>query len=144
MKNRRELMSEARDHVVPLSRQAVETIDALRPLTGRMAFLFPSITCAQRPLTEAALERLLWRADLAGIHVQHGWRACFSTVMNDRNRSDRFVIDLMLAHKPKDEVEATYNRAQHMSRRREIAQEWADLLLEAMPSAVELVNMRRK
>ncbi len=144
MKNRRELMSETRDHTVPLSRQAVETIDALRPLTSRIAFLFPSITCAQRPLTEAALERLLWRAGLAGVHVPHGWRACFSTVMNDRNRSDRFVIDLMLAHKPKDEVEAAYNRAQHMSRRREIAQEWADLLLEAMPSAVELVNMRRK
>ena len=54
------------------------------------------------------------------------------------------MIDLMLAHKPKDEVEAAYNRAQHMSRRREIAQEWADLLLEGMPSAVELVKMRRK
>jgi integrase len=64
MKNRRELMSEARDHTVPLSRQAEETIDALQPLTGHLAFLFPSITSAERPLTEAALERLLWRAGL--------------------------------------------------------------------------------
>lgn len=43
---------------------------------------------------------------------------------------DRAVVDLMLAHVPKDKVEGAYNRAAYMPRRREIAQEWADLLLE--------------
>jgi hypothetical protein len=49
--------------------------------------------------------------------------------MNERHRGDRQVIDLALAHTPKDKVEAAYNRAEHLDRRREILQEWADLLL---------------
>jgi len=43
------------------------------------------------------------------------------------------VIDLMLAHVPKDKVEGAYNRAAYMTRRRELAQEWADMLLDGMP-----------
>lgn len=40
----------------------------------------------------------------------------------------------MLAHTPKDKVEAAYNRAAHLQRRRELAQEWADLLMvDQMP-----------
>lgn len=53
---------------------------------------------------------------------------------------DREVIDLMLAHTPKNvqaddrhgavsDAEKAYNRAAYMGRRRELAQEWADVLL---------------
>jgi integrase len=76
--------------------------------------------------------------------VPHGWRATFSTVMNERFRSDKQVIDLMLAHTPKDKVEGAYNRALHIDRRRELAQEWADLVLEgARPAAELLLGPRR-
>ena len=40
---------------------------------------------------------------------------------------DREIIDLMLAH-VKGDVEAAYNRAAYMPRRRQLAQEWAKLL----------------
>lgn len=36
----------------------------------------------------------------------------------------------MLAHVPGNKVEGAYNRAAYMPRRREIAEEWADLLLD--------------
>jgi hypothetical protein len=55
---------------------------------------------------------------------------------------DRAVIDLMLAHKPSG-VEAIYNRAAFMPRRRELAQEWAELLLEGLaPSSSLLEGLR--
>jgi hypothetical protein len=53
---------------------------------------------------------------------------------------DEPIIDLMLAHKPTG-VKAAYNRAAYMGRRRQIAQAWADLLLEGMPSAEELLKV---
>ena len=56
-----------------------------------------------------------------------------------RHRADRAVIDLMLAHAPDDATEAAYNRAAHMGRRRELAQVWADLLLEGARPAAEIV-----
>ena len=57
--------------------------------------------------------------------------------MNERaaregRENDRPIIDLMLAHMPEG-VEAAYNRAAFMPRRRELAQAWADLLLEGLP-----------
>ena len=52
---------------------------------------------------------------------------------------DRAVIDLMLGHKPEG-VEAHYNRAAYMPRRRLIAQEWADLLTPGLMPAEKLIE----
>lgn len=134
----------ARDHLVPLSRQAVEAIEALRSLTGRGPLAFPNTRHAHKPMSENALGYLLNRAGYHGHHVPHGWRATFSSVMNERFRADKAVIDLMLAHVPKDRIEGAYNRALHLDRRRELAQEWADLILEgARPASALLLGPRR-
>ena len=64
--------------------------------------------------------------------------------MNERRPADRAVIDMMLAHANADRVEAAYNRAEHFARRREIAQEWAGLLLEGARPAADLVTLARR
>ena len=137
---------EAHDHLVPLSRQAVEAIEALRPLTGRLPYLFPNDRHSHRAMSENAIGYLINRAGYRHKHVPHGWRAAFSTIMNereDRREGDRAVIDMMLAHVPKEKVEAAYNRAAHSSRRRELAQEWADMLLEGTRAAGDLLRGKR-
>lgn len=135
---------EARDHLVPLPRQAIEAIDALRTISGRGPLAFPNTRHAHKPMSENAMGYLLNRAGYHGHHVPHGWRATFSTIMNERFRADKAVIDLMLAHVPKDKVERAYNRALHLDRRRELAQEWADLILEgAKPASDLLLGPRR-
>ena len=59
---------------------------------------------------------------------------------SDMDRAgDRAIIDLMLGHKPSG-VEATYNRAAYMKRRREIAQEWADLLCQGLAPLEDLLG----
>jgi integrase len=139
-----ERMKMKREHLVPLSRQAVAVIDAVRPLTGRCPFVFPSTRHAHHPMSENAIGYLLNRAGYHGRHVPHGWRATFSSVMNETHRIDRQVIDLMLAHAPEDKTEAAYNRALHMARRRELAQEWAEILLEGAADLSDVVAGRRK
>jgi integrase len=130
---------DARDHLVPLSRQAVEVLDVLRTLTTGGTFVFPNTRHAHKPMSENAIGYLLNRAGFHSKHVPHGWRTTFSTLMNERYPADRHVIDLMLAHTPKDKVESAYNRAAHMKRRRELAQDWADLLLDGAPRAASLL-----
>lgn len=120
------------DHLVPLSRQAVEVLVALHQLSGRYKLLFPGERFTHRPISENTLNALLKRAKYANRHVPHGFRAAFSTIMNERDDKadgDRAVIDLMLAHVPGNKVESAYNRAAYMGRRRELAQEWADILI---------------
>ncbi len=133
MKNTRERLSDAIDRVVPLSRQAVEVLCALKPLTGHSMFVFPSDRrYSDQPMSEQALIYLLNRA---GHYILHHHERTFP--------ADRAVIDLMLAHTPKDRIESRYNRAMHTERRRKLAQEWGDLLLAGMPKATELVALPR-
>jgi len=135
---------EARDHLVPLAKQTVEAIQALWTHTGKGPVAFPNTRHPHKPLSENAMGYLLNRAGYHSKHVPHGWRATFSTVMNERFPSDNSIIDLMLAHTPKDKVEGAYNRALHLGRRRQLAQEWADMLLEGAKPAEELLNGPRR
>ncbi|MFT0892773.1 tyrosine-type recombinase/integrase [Pseudochelatococcus sp. G4_1912] len=133
-----------RDHLVPLSRQAIEVLQALRNLTGRGQYLFPNDRHINKPASENAIGYLLNRAGYHQRHVPHGWRSTFSTIMNERHPSDRFIIDFMLAHSPKDKVESAYNRAAYLERRTELAQIWADLLMEDQMPIEELIAGPRR
>lgn len=132
---------EGGDHIVPLSPQAIEVLDAARRVTGNMPLIFPTERSPFKPMSENTLRALLIRAGYHQRHVPHGFRAAFSTIMNERAdrqwrkagnigaSPDRAIIDLMLAHVPENKVEGAYNRAAYMQRRRELANEWADLLM---------------
>jgi integrase len=132
------------DHVVPLAPQAVEVVHALLPFVGKSGLLFPTARTTRRAISNNAIGYLLNRAGYHGQHVPHGWRAAFSSIMNERHKADRAIIDLMLAHAPKDKVEAAYNRAQHLQRRRELAEEWAGLLLDGLQPAAALLDGPRR
>jgi hypothetical protein len=137
------------EFIVPLSRQAVDVVKVALGQVGKGPLLFPSTRHAHRPMSENALSSLYKRIlEVRGRHVPHGWRSTFSTIMNERaverdRPEDRPIIDLMLAHKPEG-VEATYNRAAYMARRRQLAQEWADMLLKDMAPAEQLLTVKRK
>jgi len=93
------------DHLAPLTPQALAVLRALWPLTGDGDLLFPSNRHTHKPMSENAIGYLLNRAGYHGHHVPHGFRAAFSTIMNEwaereGKEHDRKVIDLMLAHIP--------------------------------------------
>jgi len=136
--------NDAWDFWVPLSKQAQDVLAVLRVLTGRGPLVFPNARHAHKPMSENAIGYLLNRAGYQSRQVPHGWRATFSTIMNETYPADRAIIDLMLAHVPTNEVEGAYNRARHIERRTELAQLWADMLLEGFPPADDLVNGPRR
>lgn len=127
------------DHLVPLAPQSVMVLRALWPLSGGGELVFPSTRNGRKPMSENAIGYLLNRAGYHGHHVPHGFRAAFSTIMNEwaqKNgvRGDRSTIDLMLAHVPSNKVEGAYNRARYMDRRRELAVIWANMLTSDLPA----------
>lgn len=136
------------DFIVPLSRQAVAVVKAAMKLSGHTGWLFPSRRDARKPMSENALSYLYVRLGYKGRHVPHGWRATFSTIMNERaalldRHGDRQIIDLMLAHR-QEGVEPIYNRAAYMPRRRELAQEWADMLMKDAVAPETLLHLPRR
>lgn len=139
-----ERMKMRREHVVPLSRQAVEVLYAVREFVGERRFVFPGERHITEPVGESTLLDILNRAGFNSRHVPHGWRSTFSTVMNDRYPLEPHIIDAMLAHAPSNQVESRYNRAEYVARRRELAQEWADLLMDGAKPALSLGEIHRK
>jgi integrase len=137
------------EFLVPLSSQAVELFRLAVQLTKPGPYLFPSVRHAHRPMSDATIGAMYNRLPaFRGRHVPHGWRATFSTVMNELAEredrpGDRAVIDLMLAHVPAG-VESAYNRAAYMPRRREIAQRWADLLYQDLPPVDAFLEGKRR
>ncbi len=137
------------DHLVPITPQGLAVLRALWPLTGSGELLFPSNRHTHRPMSENAIGYLLNRAGYHGHHVPHGFRAAFSTIMNEwaereGKEHDRKVIDLMLAHVPTGKVEGAYNRAAYMHRRRELATIWAGLLSDGLPDPMALIERPSK
>lgn len=137
------------DHLVPITPQALAVLRALWPLTGNGDLLFPSNRHTHRPMSENAIGYLLNRAGYHGRHVPHGFRAAFSTIMNewaerDGKEHDRKIIDLMLAHVPAEKVEGAYNRAAYMPRRRELATIWSSMLSEGLPEPTILIKRPSK
>lgn len=135
------------EFIVPLPPQAVEIIEAARQFAGNAPLLFSSVRDPRRPMSDSTISAMYRRAGYGGRHVPHGWRATFSTIMNEwadehGRPSDRQIIDLMLAHKPPG-VEGIYNRAAYMPRRRELAQIWADMLFDGLPPASSLLEGKR-
>ncbi len=140
---------EAFEHIIPLSWQAVDVLRAVHQLTGRNRLVFPGQRHSHRPLSENAIGYLYNRVGYHGRHVPHGWRSSFSTTMNglavrQKRLGDAEVIELMLAHVPENKVKAAYDRAGHMERRRELAQEWSDMLMKGMAGAENLLEGRRR
>jgi integrase len=124
------------DHLVPLSPQAVDVLRAAAMSTfstsnedaKRDTLVFPG-RLADAPIGEGALRDLYSRAGFGGRHVPHGWRSSFSTILNEELGPEwRGDIDRALAHSPKDKVEAAYNRAEQLGRRRQVFDRWGELL----------------
>lgn len=128
------------EFVIPLSRQAVAVAKAA--ISESLAcqsrdgpnWLFPGPGAWTKPISDSTLSKVYRLAGYRGIHVPHGWRTTFSTIMNERaamedQERDRAIIDLMLAH-TQPGVEPIYNRALYLPRRRFLAQTWADLLMD--------------
>ena len=120
-------MKMRREHLVPLSRQAVELLTTLHSLTGHQAWLFPNTRRANDCMTATTLNRALEYMGYGGKFSCHGFRSTASTQLNELGyRSD--VIEKVLAHSEKNSVRKAYNQASYLSERREMLQEWADLL----------------
>ncbi len=123
-----EKMKMRRDHIVPLSKQSVEIIEDLRPLTGHDRFLFPcnrsNGRCMSNMTLNAALRRLGYEQ---GEHCAHGFRAMASTLLNELGwNSD--LIERQLAHAERNSIRAAYNRAEYLPERRKMMQAYADYL----------------
>lgn len=131
------------EHLVPLSRQAKAVLERMQPLSGAGELVFPSPVKRNEPMHANALLAALRRMGYqTGDITAHGFRATFSTTMNEQGHNPD-VIERALAHVPKDKIRAAYHRAKYLDERRVLLQTWADMV-ESRRSGGAVVSIRRK
>lgn len=134
-----EIMKMREAHIVPLSRQAVEALKRLQPLTGGGRLVFPSSTSRERPISENTVVYALARMGYKGRMTGHGFRSTASTLLNEQGyRHD--VIERQLAHAERNAVRAAYNRAEYLPERKQMMQEWADYL-EKLKTGADVIPL---
>ena len=117
-------MKATRAHVVPLPEQAMDLLGDAAKLYDNTGLLFPSRK--DDLLRDNVFNDLL---DGLGIDaVPHGFRASFRTWAAEHGWP-RDIAEVALAHEIPNAVEASYNHAQHLGKRKAMMRQWADYCL---------------
>ena len=131
------LMKKRRDHIVPMSSQTIQLLEAIRDYNRSKVWLL--LGSKDKGLSDGNLKR---QQGLLGYgHDQvhpHGFRSTFSTCANESGRWGRDAIEWVLAHSETNEVRGAYNRAQYLDERRRLLQWWANRLNEAQADSEAL------
>ena len=124
-------------HIVPLSRQALEILRELQPLTGQGRYVFPSARSPRgdRPMSDNAILAAM-RGLGIGKEVMsgHGFRAMARTILDEVLKFRPDYIEHQLAHSVRDPNGRAYNRTAHLPERKKMMQVWADYLDELRAS----------
>jgi integrase len=134
-------MKMKREHIVPLSPQAVALLHELRAVPGSNGspFLFPS-AAREGCMSYNTMLYALYRMGYHGRATVHGFRALASTALNEmRFRPD--VIERQLAHEEGNAVRAAYNRAEYLDERRAMMKHWADYV-DSLRDSGRVVSVR--
>lgn len=138
-------MKKRREHIVPLSRQAIIILREQKRLSGRWEYVFPHQFKPIKQMSENTMLHVIYRAGYKGRMTGHGVRHTASTILHERG-FDSNHIELQLSHVDKNTVRRTYNHALYLPQRREMMQWWADYLVEAglkiEPSLQIITNKR--
>lgn len=118
-------------HIVPLARQSVEVLRALKLLTGSGQLVFPGANDKKKPISNNTLLYALYRLGYRGRMTGHGFRGLASTILHE-NGFEEAHIELQLAHMKRNKVAAAYNHAKYLKQRAGMMQWWADYLETAL------------
>lgn len=126
-----------REHVVPLSEQAVDILEKMRALSGYREHVFCNERDYAKPASSQSVNRALVRMGFQGRQTAHGFRSIGSTTLNEQEFSPD-VIEAILAHVDKNEVRRAYNRSTYIEQRRPVMQWWRDFIVA--PATGKLVT----
>jgi integrase len=130
------------EHKVPLSPQAIEILERLKPISGDRTHLFPSYINHHKHCNVESANKALSRMGYKNRLVAHGLRALASTTLNELGH-DPDVIEAALAHVDKNEVRRAYNRAEYLERRRVLMCWWSQHIEDAATGKVSTkVNIK--
>ncbi|CZY24285.1 integrase domain-containing protein [Enterobacter hormaechei] len=122
-----ERMKAKREHLVPLSPQALNILEIMSPISSHREHVFPSRNDPKQPMNSQTANAALKRIGYSGKLVAHGLRSIASTAMNEAGHNAD-VIEAALAHIEKNEVRRAYNRSIYLVQRQSLMSWWGNFV----------------
>lgn len=121
-----DVMKKDRVHIVPMSKQVIDILNFLKPITGHCKYVFSGRNDINKPISEGAVLGVIKRLGYANRASGHGFRHQFSTVLNE-NGFNHDWVEKQLNHES-GSVRGIYNHAQYLEGRRDMMQWYADYI----------------
>lgn len=123
-------MKMKRPHLVPLSTQSLRVLRELKETNAHLStqFILPSPIKANKSISNNTILKGLKSMGYNKRQTGHGFRALAMTITKENLGYRHEVIDRQLAHAHENQVTAAYDRAEFLSQRKEMMQEYADFL----------------
>lgn len=118
-------------HIIPLSKQAIETLRLLQTVTGGGDLMFPGDVNPRDSMSNNTILFALYRMGYKGDMTGHGFRGLAATVLNEDGGFDEGHVDLQLAHMKRNKVSGAYNHAKYLKQRTAMMQWWGDYIDQA-------------
>ena len=119
-------MKAGREHVVPLSDQALDVFRRASKFRHASSELVFSGAKPKNPLSDMTLKKIC--RDLNVGAVPHGFRSSFRDWVAEATDFDGDVAEMALAHTIPNKVEAAYRRGNLLEKRRQLMGRWADFV----------------
>lgn len=121
-------MKKRQDHIVPLSKQALaifkeQIVEVEDIKTGR---LFPNQKDPIKAMSDSTVRMALQRLGFEDRMTPHGFRALARTTIREELEYEPDVIEVQLAHKPKNSLGNAYDRSKFLKQRKQMMQDWAN------------------
>lgn len=123
-----------KDHLVPLSDQAVKILKEIRELHKNKTYVFPSRENPRNHMSNNTILMALRRMGYAGKMTGHGFRSMAMSIIMEKLNYRHEVPDRQLAHSKRGDVNKAYDRAMFLDERKVMMQDWADYLDDLTPN----------
>jgi len=128
-----ERMKAKREHIVPLSPQALDILDIMKPISMHREYIFPGRNDPRQPMNSQTANAALKRLGYEGKLVAHGLRSIASTALNE-NGFNPDAIEAALAHSDRNEVRRAYNRSSYLKERIQLMNWWGEEVYKCLLS----------
>lgn len=118
------LTKKNKTHIVPMSEQVYQLLLRQKKLTGRKKYVFEGVyNGGMMPATtiNRALQYIMQNV------TAHDFRATASTLLNELGYDEKW-IEKQLAHQEANKTKATYDHSKHLTERRQMLQDWANII----------------
>ncbi|HFW3588257.1 TPA: integrase domain-containing protein [Salmonella enterica subsp. enterica serovar Birkenhead] len=134
-------MKMRRQHVIPLSYQALAVLEEMKKISAGREHVFPGYKDPKQPMNSQTANVALKRMGFKGMLVSHGMRAIFSTAANEEG-FEPDVIEAALAHVDTNDVRRAYNRSTYLEKRVVLMRWWGEFVEAAATGSTIAKGLR--